>query len=122
LAEKADLDRLTDLDSLSLLHEYLSGILAPIPTIKTGNTVLLRVVSFFEGLECGHQIMSTRNTMGNHSFCDTCCHGALDNRSDGVHWSDDFGLILRRYVQLDLLEEILRCAEPTYYEHVLQLG
>jgi hypothetical protein len=54
LTEKADLDRLADLDTLSLLYKDLAGVLATVPTVQTGNPVLLWVVSLLEGLKGGH--------------------------------------------------------------------
>jgi hypothetical protein len=121
LTEEANFDGLANFDPLSLLDEYLPGVLAAVTAIKTGNTVLFGVVAFLERLECGHQVVPTRNTVSDNSLCDTRSHGTLYNRSDRVHGSDNLGLILRRYVQLDLLKEILRGAESTDDEHILQL-
>lgn len=119
LAEEADLDGLADLDSLTFLHEDLPGVLAAVPTIKTRYSVLLGVVAFFEWLQRGHQVVSTCDTVGNHSLGDTGCHCTLDNGGHGVHRTDNLGLVLRGDVKLDLLEQILRGTESTNNQDVL---
>ena len=50
LSEKRDLDRLADLDPLTLLHKDLSGVLASVLAIQRWHTVLLRVVALLERL------------------------------------------------------------------------
>lgn len=121
MTEEADLDRLADLDSLSLLYEDLACVLATVPAIQTGHPVLLWVVSLLERLEGGHKVVATSDTVGDHSLGDTSGHGTLDNGSDGVHRTDHLGLVLWWDVELDLLEEVFRGTEATNDQHVLKM-
>lgn len=50
LSEEGNLNGLSDLHSLSLVHEYLTGILAAILAIKGRNPVLLWVMTWFKWL------------------------------------------------------------------------
>jgi hypothetical protein len=122
LTEEADLDRLADLDSLSLLYEDLACVLAPVPAIQTRHPVLLWVISLLERLEGGHQVVATGNTVGDHSLGDSGGHGALDDGSNGVHRPDHLGLVLGWDVELDLLEEVFRGTEATHDQHILKWG
>jgi hypothetical protein len=106
LAEERDLDRLASLDTLTLLHENLTSVLATVLAVQTGHTVLLRMVALFEGLEGGHEVVSTSDTRCDDALRDTSSNGTLDNGGDRVHRSYNLGLELRRHVELDLLEEI----------------
>ena len=119
LSEERDLDRLADLDSLTLLHEDLACVLASILAIQRRHTVLLGVVTLLERLKCSHEVMTTGDTVCDNAFCDTSGDGTLDNGSDRVHWADDLGLELRRYVKLDLLEEVFGGTETTDDKDVL---
>lgn len=119
MPKERDLDRLANLDSLALLHENLSCVLASVLAVKRRHTVLFGVVALLEGLECGHEVVATSDTVGDDALCDTSGDGALYDGSDGVHGTNDLGLELRRYVQLDLLEQILGRTETTDNEHVL---
>lgn len=89
MSEERDLDWLANLDSLTLLHENLARVLAAIFAVERRYTVLLGVVALFERLEGGHEVMPTRNTVCDNSFCDTGCDGSLDDGGDGVHGTDD---------------------------------
>lgn len=120
LSEEADLDRLADLDTFALLHKDLSGVLASIPTIQAGHTVLFRVVALFEWLESSHEVVPTCDTVGDDSFCDSCGDSSLDDRCDGVHGSDNLRLVLRRHVEFNLLEQVLGGTESTNHKHVLR--
>jgi hypothetical protein len=106
LTEEADLDRLADPNTFSFLDENLASVLASVAAIQTWNPVLFRVVTLLERLKCGHQIVSTGHTMGNDTLGDTCGHSTLDDSSHRVHGANHFGLILRRHMEFDLLEEI----------------
>lgn len=119
LSEEANLDRLANLDPFALLDENLAGVLAAIAAIQTGNPVLLRVIAFLERLQRGHEVVSTRDTVRNHTFRDTGCHGALDDGGYRVHRPNHLCLVLGRHMELDLLEQILRCTETTHDEDVL---
>lgn len=104
LTEERNLDRLARLDTLTLLNEDLTSVLATILAVQAGNTVLLGVVAFLEGLESGHKVMSTGDTRCDDTLGDTSSDGTLDNGSDRVHGPDNLGLELGRDVELDLLE------------------
>lgn len=106
MAEEADLDGLANPDTLSLLDENLTGVLASVTAIQTGNTVLFWVVALLEWLERGHQIVSTGHTVGDDPLGNTCGDSALDDSSHRVHGANHLGLILWRHVKFDLLEEI----------------
>ena len=54
LPKERDFDGFPNLDPLALLHEDLTGILAPILTIERRNSILLRMVAFLERLERCH--------------------------------------------------------------------
>lgn len=82
LSEEADLDRLTNLDPLALLHEYLPCVLAAVLAVQAGNTILLRVVTFLEGLESSHEVVTTGNAGSNNTFGNTCSDGTLDDGGD----------------------------------------
>jgi hypothetical protein len=107
LSEERDLDGLSNLDTLALLHEDLASVLAPILSIERWHTVLLGMVALLERLERGHQVMTAGHTVGDNPLGDTCGDGALDYCGDGIHGTDDLGLELGRDVELDLLEEVL---------------
>lgn len=119
LSEKRNLYRLANLDSLTLLHEDLACVLASVLAIERRHTVLLGVVTLLEGLQCSHEVVATRHTVCDNTFCDTSGDGALDDGSDGVHRADDFRLELRWYVKLDLLEEVLGSTETTNNQDIL---
>lgn len=121
MTEEADLDRLTNLDSLSLLHKDLACVLAPVSAVQTGHPVLLWVISLLERLKSGHQIVSTGDAVCDHSLSDTGSHGTLDNGSNGVHRTDNLGLVLWWDVELDLLEEVFGRTEPTDNQDVLKV-
>lgn len=119
LTEEADLDWLANLDTLALLHEDLAGVLASVSAIQTGHPVLFRVVSLLEWLQRGHQVVSTSDTVSNHSLSNTCRDSTLDDGRHRVHGSDDLALILRRDVKLDLLEKVFGSTEATNNQHIL---
>lgn len=121
MTEKADLYRLADLDTLTLLYEDLARVLAPVSAVQTGHPVLLRVVSLLEGLKGGHEVVTTGDTVGDHSLGDTGSHGTLDDGSNGVHRTDNLGLVLWWDVELDLLEEVFGSTETTDNQHVLEM-
>lgn len=120
MSEEGNLDRLAALDLLALLDKNLAGELASVLAIERGHTVRLGMVTLLEGLESGHEVVATGDTVGDDSLGDTGGDGALDNGGDGVHGSDDLGLELRRDMQLDLLEEVLGGTETTDDQNVLQ--
>ena len=104
LAEKRNLDRLANLDLLALLHKDLPGEFASIFAVEGGNTVSLRMIALLEGLQGGHKVVSTSDSVGDDTLGDAGCDGALDDSGNGVHGADDLGLELRRNMELDLLE------------------
>jgi len=106
LSEERDLDWLANLDTLTFLHKNLASVLASVLAVQRGDAVLFWVVAFFERLKCGHEVVSTSDTVRDDSLCDTGCDSALDDSGDGVHGSDDLGLELRGHVEFDLLEEV----------------
>ena len=106
LTEERNLDRLACLDTLTLLHKDLTSVLATILAVQAGDTVLLGVVTFLEGLEGGHKVMSTGDTRCDDALGDTSSDGTLDNGGDRVHGADNLGLELRRNVKFDLLEQV----------------
>ena len=120
MTEEADFDRLADLDSLPLLDEYLASVLASVFAVERWDTVLLRVMTFFERLEGGHQVVATSDAGGDDTLGDTGCDGAFDDSGDGVHRADDLGLELGRDMEFDLLEEVFGGTEATHDEDVLQ--
>jgi len=120
LSEEANLDRLSNPYSLSLLYEYLSRVFTPILTIQAGNSVCFGMMAFFERLQGGHKVMSSGDAGCDQAFSQPGCHGAFDDGGDGVHWADDAGLELRGDVELDLAEEVFGGAETTDDEDVLQ--
>lgn len=122
LAEKANLDRLADLDALPFLHEDLPRVLAAVLAVQAGHAVLLRVMAFFERLQRRHQVVAARDTGGDDALGDAGGDGAFDDGGDRVHGSDDFGLELWGDVQFDLLEEVFGGAEATDDEDVLERG
>lgn len=122
LPEKADLDRIADLDPLPLLHEDLPRVLASVFAVQAGHAVLLRVVALFERLQRRHQVVAARDAGGDDALGDAGGDGAFDDGGDGVHGSDDFGLELRGDVEFDLLEEVFGGAEATDDEDVLEEG
>jgi hypothetical protein len=121
LSEKGDLDGLANLDTLTFLHKYLPSVLAAVFAVERWHTVLFGVMALFEWLEGGHEVMSARDAVCHDTLSDTCCHGALDDGGDRVHRTHNLGLELRGYVELDLLEEVLGCAESTDNKHVLSI-
>jgi hypothetical protein len=82
LTEETDFNWLSNLDTLALLNKDLAGVLASVPAVQTGDSVLLGVVSFLEGLESGHEVVSTSDTVGDNSFGDTSGDSTLDNGGD----------------------------------------
>lgn len=120
LPEKAHLDRLADFHPLAFLHKDLPCVLASVAAVKTRDTVLLRMISLLEGLQRGHQVMASCYTVRNHPLGDSGSHGTFDDGSDRVHRPDYLGLILRRDVEFDLLEKILRGTEATNDKDILQ--
>lgn len=120
LSEERDLDGLANLDSLSLLHEDLPCVLASVLAIERGHTILLRVVPLLERLQGSHEVVPSRNTRGDDTLGNTGRDSSLDDRSDGVHGSHNLVLELRRHMQLDLLEEVLRSTETTDDKNVLK--
>ena len=119
MTEEAHLDGLPDLHPLSFLDKDLPSVLAAIAAIKARHPVLLRMVSFLERLQRGHQVVPTSHTVRDDPFGNTGSHGTLDDGSDGVHRTDNLGLILRRHVQFDLLEQIFRGTESSHDQHIL---
>ena len=107
LSEERDLDGLSDLDTLALLHKDLARVLAPVLAVQGWYAILLGVVTLLEGLKSSHEVMPSGDTMRDDTFCDTCRDGTLDDGGDGVHRPYDFVLELWRHVELDLLEKIL---------------
>jgi hypothetical protein len=89
LSEEGDLDRFANLDSLALLHKDLACVLAAVFAIEGWDTVLLGVMTLFEGLKGGHEVMPTCNTVCDDTLCDTGGDGSFDNGGDGVHGTDD---------------------------------
>lgn len=106
LSEERHLDRLSDLDSLALLHENLSGVLATVLAVEGRHAVLLWVVAFLERLQGGHEVMSSGDTRRDDALGDTSGHGSLDNCGHGIHGSNNLVLELRWNVQFDLLEQV----------------
>ena len=119
LSEEANLDRLSNLDSLTLLNKDLTSVFTSIFPIERWNTVLFWMMSFFERLKGGHEVVATRYTRCDDSLGDTCCHCAFDNGGNGVHGSNDLRLELRWDVELDLLEQVLGGTETTDYKNIL---
>ena len=91
---------------MTLLHEDLACVFAPVTTILARAAVLFWVVALLEWLQGGHEVVSTSYTVCDNAFGDTSCDSTFDDSGDGVHRPDDLGLELRRYVELDLLEEV----------------
>jgi hypothetical protein len=104
LPEKRDLDWLANLDSLALLHENLTSILASVFAVERGYAILFRVVAFLEGLEGCHKIVSSSNTVRDDTLGDTSGDSTLYNGGDGIHRSNYLGLELWRHVEFNLLE------------------
>ena len=77
-------------------------------------------MAFLEGLEGGHEVMSSSDAGCNQPLGQAGGDGAFDDGGDGVHWADDAGLELRGDVELDLAEEVFGGAETTDDEDVLQ--
>ena len=119
LAEKGDLDGFANFDSLALLNKDLTGKFAAVLAVQGRHPVLLRMMPLLERLERGHQIVSSGHTVRDDSFSDSSSRSTLNNGGDRVHGPDDLGLELRGHVELDLLEEILRCTEAANDENVL---
>ena len=82
LPEERYFDRFTDLNLLTLLHEYLASEFATILSVERWHTVRLGVVALLERLKRGHQVVSTGNTVSNDSLCDAGGNGTLDDSSD----------------------------------------
>ncbi|KAI6753122.1 hypothetical protein HG531_005291 [Fusarium graminearum] len=120
LSEEGNLDRLAVLDLLALLDEDLAGEFAAILSVKGGYTVGFRVVALLERLKSSHEVVSTGDTVGDDSLCDTSSNSTLHNGSHGVHGSDNLGLELGGNVELDLLEEVLGGTETTDNQDVLK--
>lgn len=106
MTEEADLDWFANPDTLSLLDENLTSVLASIAAIQTGHTVLFRVIALLEWLKRGHKVVPTCYTVCDDPLGDTCGDCALDDRSHRVHRADHLCLILWGHVELDLLEEV----------------
>jgi hypothetical protein len=106
LTEEADLDWFADSDTLSLLDEDLTGVLASIAAIQTRHTVLFRVIAFLEWLKGGHKVVPTCYAVCDDPLGDTCSDCTLDDGSHRVHRADHLCLILGRHMELDLLEEV----------------
>jgi hypothetical protein len=119
LSEERHLYRLADLDSLAFLHENLPCVFTAVFAVEGWYAVLFRVVAFFEGLEGGHEVVTTGDAGGDDSLGDAGCDGTFDDGSDGVHGSDDFVLELRWDVEFDLLEEVFGGTETTDDKDVL---
>ena len=77
-------------------------------------------MALLEGLERRHEVVPARDAGCDDPLGDARRDGAFDDRGDGVHGADDFGLELWGYVELDLLEEVFRGAEATDDEDVLE--
>lgn len=82
LPEEAHFNGLSNLDPLPLLNKYLPGILATIFPIQTWYTILFRMMTFLEGLQCCHEVVASRNSGSYHPLGDAGCDGALDNGGD----------------------------------------
>ncbi len=78
------------------------------------------MVAFLEGLEGGHEVVATGDTVGNDTFRDAGGDGALDDRGHRIHGPHDLGLELGRNVELDLLEQVLGRTKATNHEDVLE--
>lgn len=111
LPEKADLDWLANLDTLALLYKDLACVFTSILAIQRRYTILLGMVTLFEGLQSSHEVVSAGDTVRDDALGDTGRDCTLDYGSDGVHGSHDLGLELWWDVQLDLLEEVFRGTE-----------
>lgn len=106
LSKEGYLDWLADLHALAFLYKDLASVLASIFAVEGWDAVLFGVVALFEGLESGHEVVSTSDTVCDDTLCDAGSHSTLDDGGDGVHGADDLGLKLRWHVEFDLLEEV----------------
>jgi hypothetical protein len=122
LSEEGNLDGFANLHTLTLLHKDLASVLASVFAIQAGHTILLRMMSFLERLQCCHEVVATGDTGSDDTLGDTSGDGTLDNGGDGVHGSDDLVLKLWGHVELDLLEKVLGSSETADNEHVLLEG
>lgn len=120
LSEERDLDWLANLNSLAFLDEDLSRVLAAVLTIKRRHTVLLWMMAFLEWLQSSHEVMSSRHTRSDNALRDASCNSSFDDGCNGIHGSDDLVLELRRHMELNLLEKVLRSTKTTNNEHVLR--
>lgn len=77
------------------------------------------MMAFFEWLQRGHEVVSSGNSGCYDALSDTCGNSAFDNGSHGVHRADDLVLELRRNVDFDLLEQVFRSSEASYYQYIL---
>ena len=119
MSKEANFHWLSNLDPLSLLHEDLPSIFASIFAVQTWYTVLFRVMALFERLKGRHEIVAAGYTGSDDALGDTSRDSAFDYGSHRVHRADDLGLELWRYVEFDLLEEVLRSPEPADNKDVL---
>jgi len=104
LTEERDLDGLACLDTLTLLHKDLASVFASVLSVQAGHTVLLWVVALLEGLQSGHEVVSTSDTRCDNTLGDTGSDGTLDDSGNRVHGSHNLRLELGRNMELDLLE------------------
>ena len=63
--------------------------------------------------------MPTSDAGRDDALGDTGRDGAFDDGRNGIHGADDFGLELRRDVEFDLLEEVLRSSEAADDKDIL---
>lgn len=120
LSEKGHFVRLPVLDFLSLVHKDLSRELASVLAIERRDSVGLGVVALLEGLQCGHEVVASGNTVSNDSLRNTSGNGTLDDGSHRVHGSNHLGLELRGHMKLDLLEQVLGSTKSTDNQDVLE--
>jgi len=64
------------------------------------------MVAFLERLQSGHKVVSSCDTRSDDTLRNTSSDCTLNNGRHGVHRPDDLVLELRRYMQLDLLEQV----------------
>ncbi len=77
-------------------------------------------MALFERLQGCHQVVTTSYTRCDDALGNTGCDGALDNGSDRVHGTNDFGLELRRDMEFNLLEEVFGGTEAADDKDVLE--
>lgn len=120
LSEERHLVRFSILDFLSLVHKDLSRELASVLAIERRYSVGLGVVALLEGLQCGHEVVTSGDTVSNNTFRNTSGNSTLDNGSHRVHGSNHLGLELRGHMKLDLLEQVLGSTKSTDNQDVLE--